>query len=58
MMVVVVNSIIAFLLPFSPIAISLTLRKPEDKKEQINAVFLEVTNRIARFLKNCTFYYR
>jgi len=48
---VVVNSIIAFLLTFSPIAISLTMRKPEDKKEQINAIFLEATNRIARFFK-------
>ena len=52
---VVVNSIIAFLLTFSPIAISLTMRKPEDKKEQINAIFLEATNRIARFLKKLHF---
>ena len=52
---VVVNSIIAFLLTCSPIAISLTMRKPEDKKEQISAVFLEATNRIARFLKKLHF---
>ena len=54
----VVNSIIDFLLQFSPIAITLTMRKPEDNKVQINAIFLDETNRIARFLKNCTFYYR
>ena len=55
---VVVNSIIDFLLRFSPIAITLTMRKPEDNKVQINAIFLDATNRIARFLKNCIFYYR
>ena len=52
---VVVNGIIAFLLTFSPVAISLTMRKPEDKKEQINAIFLEATNRIPRFLKKLHF---
>ena len=31
------------------------MRKPEDKKEQINAIFLEATNRIARFLKKLHF---
>ena len=55
---VVVNSTIDFLLTLSPIAITLTMRKPEDEKEQITALFLDATNRIARFLKNCHFYYR
>ena len=55
---VVVNSIIDFLLTFSPIAITLTMRKPEDEKEQITTVFLDATNRIATFLKNCHFYFR
>ena len=52
---VVENGIIAFLLTFPPVAISLTMRKPEDKKEQINAIFLEATNRIPRFLKKLHF---
>ena len=51
----VVNSKIDFLLTYSPIAVTLTVRKPEDKKEQINAIFLEATNRIARFLKKLHF---
>ena len=42
---------IDFLLRFSPIAITLTMRKPEDNKVQINAIFLDATNRIVRFLK-------
>ena len=52
---VVVNSTIDFRLTFSPIAITLTMRKPEDEKEQITAVFLDATNRIARFLKTAIF---
>ena len=55
---VVVNSTIDFLLTFSSIAVTLTMRKPEDKKVQITAVFLDATNRIAKFLKNRTFYNR
>lgn len=42
---------IGFLLQFSPIAITLTIREPKDNKEQINAIFLDATNRIVRFLK-------
>ena len=54
----VVNSKIDFLLTYSPIAVTLTVRKPEDKKVQITAVFLDAPNRIAKFLKNRTFYNR
>ena len=55
--IMVVNSIIDFL-QSSPIPITLTMRYPEDNKEQINSIFLGVNNWNARFLRKYSIHYR